>query len=233
MKTIRENIQGVINPSDLNVGIKGFKETKRGNVVIKCASKHEVERLKKAAEEGLKEEYTVETVKMKHPRVKITGYTGERTAEQLERSIRGQNDWISSEDEFRITYVNKIRQKKTSTIFMECNSRLYFKMMNFKRIFIDWERCPVYEELNVMRCYNCHGYNHKSSSCNKKKACSKCSREHDAADCRSREVACINCTLANGRFGTQYDIKHVATDPQCPSTRYHVEIARSRVDYGS
>lgn len=229
----KNDVHRGINPTELNIGIKHFKTTKGGSVVIKCTNKQESERLKQAAEGSLRDGYTVETLKMKLPRVKIASYTGDKSIDEIEESILKQNSWITSSDTFKVTYIKKIKNKNTSTVFVECAAGLYAKMMALKKVYIDWERCPVYEDLSVTRCFNCQGYNHKSASCDRRKVCGRCAGEHDGATCQSPHLKCVNCATANDRFGMQYAIDHSSSDPQCPSTNYHTEIIRSRTDYGS
>lgn len=229
----KKDIQSGVNPSQLKVGIKNFKTTKNGSVLIKCATKDDVELVRRAAKNELGDNYTVETSKLKLPRVKFVNYTGKKTSKEIERCIREQNDWIASEDTLKIEYVNKIERKNCSTIFAECSPELYFKMMKFKRVCIEWERCPVYEDLNVTRCFKCQGYYHKSSSCARKKVCSNCAEEHEDVPCQAREKKCINCTLANNKFKMNYATDHAAADPDCPSTKYHVQRLKTRIDYGS
>lgn len=105
--------------------------------------------------------------------------------------------------------------------------------MKVNKICIDWERLSVYEDLNVIRCYSCQGFHHKAGSCNGEKVCGNCAAEHDTVTCQSRMKACGNCILANNRYNTHYDMNHAAMDKSCPSASYHLEILRSRIDYGS
>lgn len=229
----KKDLQQRVDPVKLKVGIKNLKGTKNGNAVVKCTSKQEIELLKKEAENRLKDRYVVEAPKLKLPRAKIVGYTGSKSADELKESLIQQNSWIQqSKDEFRVAYVGRKNSKRQSTVFVECSPALFSRMMKVNKVCIDWERLPVYEDLNITRCYNCQGYRHKGSSCSNKKVCGNCAGEHDTLVCQSRTRACGNCIAANGRYNTQYDTGHAAVDKNCPSTRYHLEILKSRIDYG-
>lgn len=229
----RKDIQGGIDPTQLKVGIKNLKNTKNGSVLIKCANKGDIELVRQAAKDGLGESYSVETSKLKLPRVKIVSYTGKKTVKEIEKCLREQNDWITVEDTLNIQHVRKIERKNCSTIFADCSPELYFKMMQFKKVCIEWERCPVYEDLNVTRCFKCQGYYHKSNACDRKKVCGKCAGEHEEGVCQSQERKCFNCMMANNRFKMNYPTDHAATDHNCPSTKYHIDRLKSRIDYGS
>lgn len=230
-KKTREEIERSIDPTQLKVGIRSVRTTKQGTMIVKCATKHEIDVLKEAAENSLKDIYEIETPRMRSPRIKIVGFTGEQTAEEIERCIRRQNDWIADHDKLEVTFLKKIKKKNETVIFAECSPGLFNKMMRAKRLFIDWTRYPVYEDLTVTRCFNCQGFYHKSSGCNKKKTCSSCAGEHDSHDCESDLKKCRNCLTANSLYKTKYDVKHSADDLSCPSYKYHLEILRSRVNY--
>ncbi|CAH1977166.1 unnamed protein product [Acanthoscelides obtectus] len=79
----KEEVQRLINPCEINVGIRNTKETKKGNIVLKCDTEQELERLKKSAERKLK------------------GYVGNKEIEELEESIRKQNTWMQSNGHFK------------------------------------------------------------------------------------------------------------------------------------
>lgn len=230
----KEDLQQKVSPVQLKVGIKSLKGTKHGGAVVKCTGKQEMELIRNEAEKQLRDQYVIETPKLKLPRAKIIGYTGNKSAEALVESIIQQNNWIQPDsDKLRVTYVRENRKKRQSTIFVECSPTLFAKMMKQNKVCIDWERLPVYEDLSVVRCYICQGFHHKAGSCSSERVCGVCAAAHDTVTCQSRTKACGNCIAANNRYNTRYDTNHAAVDKICPSANYHLEILRSRIDYGS
>lgn len=233
VKETKKDIQQYINPTDLKIGIKNLTSTKKGTIIVKCTNKEDMEKLKTAAENSLRDKYIVEAPKLKAPRIKITGYTGMKSEEEIEKYIRNQNSWVDTEDNIKITYVRKDNRKSQSTIFAECSAGLYYKMMKYGRVCIGWERCPVYEDLNITRCFNCQGYYHKSAKCNQKTICGNCGNEHETSSCQTQEKKCNNCATANTKYNKQYNVGHAVMDPDCPSTRYHIEVMRSKINYST
>ncbi|CAG9769972.1 unnamed protein product [Ceutorhynchus assimilis] len=227
----KNELQTKINPVQLKVGIKNLKEANHGNVIVKCTTKQDIELFKNEAEKQLKGQYVIETPKLRMPRIKIVGYTGNKSAEEIEESIMVQNNWIKQNDKLKITYVKKNNSKNQSTVFGECSPELFSKMIDASKICIDWERFSVYEDLNITRCYNCQGYRHKGSTCNATQVCGNCSGEHDIKECSRQEKACGNCISANNQYNTKYDTNHAAFDASCPTTNYYLKIMRSRIDY--
>lgn len=232
MKKARQEICRSMDPTKLKVGVKSVKTTKQGNVVIKCATKREIDVLKEAAKTTLGGSYEVEVPKMKLPKIKIAGYTGTKKADELGDCIRNQNSWIDTDDKLEITYLREKKGKNETTILAECSPGLFNKMMKNKRVYIDWERCAVYENLSITRCFKCQGFYHKSSACTRGKICGNCAGEHETADCRSQARKCQNCSSSNLAYKTNYDINHAVNDAICPSYKYHIEVLRSRIDYG-
>lgn len=228
----RRDIESGVDPAKLKVGIKNLRNTKNGNVVIRCSTREDVELLKEATEQSLKGDYTVEETKLRSPRVKVVNYNAGKNKDEIEESLRKQNSWITLEDQLHVTYIGKNRNRDTSTVFIEVSPGLFSKMISFKKVYIGWERYPVFEDLDIMRCFKCQGFYHKGGSCDKKQKCGKCAGEHDTRECRSQIKKCVNCVSANERFRTQYAIEHTTSDPGCPSVKYHTEILKSRINYG-
>lgn len=165
------------------------------------------------------------------PKIKITGYTGDMDMKEIEECIKKQNQIITSEDEFKITYIKKSKNKN-STIFAECTPRLFHRIMNVKKLFLDWERLPVYEDIKVPRCYKCQDYYHKNTNCQNKTVCEFCAEEHNVSECPRQNKKCKNCMIANTKYNQKHELNHEASDPNCPSYKYLLNILKTKLDYG-
>lgn len=229
----RKEVQSKINPSKLKVGINNLRATKRGELIVKCRTQEELEVLKNVTEKSLAGDYTVDIPKLKSPKIKVVGYKGGGDKTEIEDNIRNQNEWIRPGDDFEITYIKEIRSKNCSTIFITCSPGMYTMALRAGRLCIGWERCQVYEDLGLLRCFKCQGYYHKSSVCNGSIACGKCAGDHDTSSCKSLSRKCVNCSAANGNYGTNYSTDHAASDAKCPSSVYHMKILRSKINYAT
>lgn len=147
----KNDLRNQIQPSQLKIGIKNMRETKQGGMVIKCSEKEDIKLLKRAAEDCLGKDYNIELPKLNLPKIKIVGYSGDKSLEELEDIIKQQNKWIEHEDKLKINYIRKNKGKHTSTIYSECSPELYWKMMDHKKLFIGWESCTIYENLTVTK----------------------------------------------------------------------------------
>ena len=103
-----------------------------------------------------------------------------------------------------------------------------------KKVKLNWNVCPVYNNLNLRQCLKCHDYGHSSKKCNSIK-CANCSKDHATASCiEQKNVCCINCPNANDKFKTKRDTKHKATDiDNCETYNSRKKYLISRTDYPS
>lgn len=228
----KRDLQRSIKPSELKVGIKSTRTIKNGGMILKCHDKHDIEKLKNEAEDKL-QGYEVRLTQMRRPRIKIIGYEGKLDAESLEQCIREQNSIFSDQDYFKVTYIKTNKRDNTRIIYSEVSPQLFHKVMSIKKLFIHWERCPVYEDLSIQRCFNCQQHYHKNSKCTSAKVvCERCAEEHTLEECPKIKKECINCKTANDKYGLKYDVAHTASDPACPSYAYLIQVLRSKIDYG-
>lgn len=232
LRTIRQ----MLNPAELNIGIKKVRSTKSGDILIKCPTKIEGEKLKDAAANQLADNYIVETMTKRLPRLKVVGVDKNNIScdlEEIEQSLRKQNKWIGDDGGLKVTYVKTFGGKNShATVYLECSANLYHEAMNRKKMYLGWQRCPVYEELSIQRCFACQGYFHKNSNCGNPLACVTCGGPHDVSECPEAEKKCRNCVLANNKYRTKYDTHHAADDNNCPTYQYHISCLRSKIDYG-
>lgn len=89
--TTKQDVKTCINPSKLQISVEKIQSTKNGNIIIKCNDIIDTQKLKKYAEETLKDNYEIEETQLKNPQVKIVGYNQEMTISEIEQSIKNQN----------------------------------------------------------------------------------------------------------------------------------------------
>lgn len=227
----KSDIKQNIKLESLKIGIKGTRSTKNGSVIIKCENKKDIDVLKSNAEDILTD-YDVQLTKMKLPRFKITNYEGNLDLQSIESSLRDQNDFIVDDDKLKITFVRKIKHKNSSIIFGECTPSLFHKFMCVKKVFIGWERCPIYEDLSIMRCFKCQELYHKNSECQNEVVCEFCAEQHEVKDCPKIKKQCKNCVKTNNKYKVNYNTDHTSADHLCPSFQYQVSVLKSKIDYG-
>lgn len=227
------DVKNSIKLTELKIAINNTRNTKNGGILINCTNKNDIEMLRKEAENKLKE-YDVQITKLKLPRFKIIGYEGELDEQQISRAIRKQNNLVEDEDIFRVTYIKKAKRPNTkAVVFGECSASLFRKLMCTNRIHIEWQRYPIYEDLSIVRCFKCQQHYHKTDACPNAQSCEHCSEEHHIKECPNQQKKCVNCLQTNKKFKSNYDVNHKASDTDCPSYQYLLNIVRSKIDYDS
>lgn len=128
--------------------------------------------------------------------------------------------------------VHTYMRGERTTVILETTPDAYQQIMEKSKLYIGWQKCPVYEDLNVGICYKCCGYNHNSKRCSKKEICAKCTGEHRTSDCIASEYKCINCLSSNKYHNTDGSVNHMANDPKlCSSLRYALERRKKLTNY--
>lgn len=166
---------------------------------------------------------------MRKPRIVITNFTqGDMTEDDIQVCIANQNQF--KDEEVKVKYVSKSRAGQRK-IYCECSAAAFSSLMSRKKVYIGWERYPVYEDLSVLRCYKCQAYNHKMDSCNGETVCPKCNGNHREKDCASDKYCCCNCIISNRKYGCNRNTDHAANDSKCPTLEYYRSIVKSKIDY--
>lgn len=214
-----------INPADIKVGIQNIRTSNSGTVIIKCPTKKDIDTLCEAMNEKLQDKYDISITKMRKPRIKIPNFNQNMSKEEIEKSIYEQN---KIRDGIQVTYVG-VNKKGTKTIYCECESSSFEAVMSLKKIYIGWERYAVYEDLTVIRCFNCQEFHHKKEHCKNSTVCSVCSGDHEK--CNGSVRSCKNCIQANNKYKVGHNVSHSPSDPDCPSLKYYVELLRNKTEY--
>lgn len=227
----KETIVKKLKPADMEVGITHIRDIKDGGILLKCKSKQEIEKVRKEAERVMGKQYQVKIPQQKNPRLKIVDIEEEFTPDKLIEYMKKQNDILRSEN----LEINVIVFKKMLTRFMaiiECDPIIHGKILNEGRLSIGWATsCRVFNYVPVFRCYGCGGFNHKIDQCPKGEICLKCgSNEHLRSDCKSEIAICLNCSEANVKLNTNYDINHSTFNvTNCSVYRQRVVVEMQKI----
>lgn len=230
----KKEIQQKISPKTLNISINSVKTTANGTLTVKCNSEEDAKKfIDETHNQGLNNKYNIRLAQMKKPKVKIiTSSNTEMPLEEIEASLRKQNKIIKDEDHLEVTFKKTLPNGKT-TIFAECSGKLFQQLMINKKVFLSWERCPVYEDLTVRRCRKCYAYDHKEAFCKNKLTCTYCGEEHKVSDCTKQNKKCNNCVSAVNKYKLDYNVEHEAYWRDCPSFKFYQQRLKNSIDYHS
>lgn len=235
LKTKKE-IELKIKPSKISVGINLIKNGRDGSILIKCSTERATQKMKEEATKLLGSNYTINETKLRKPSVKIINLRDDITEEEILESIANQNEefGFSTEDEMDVKIIKKNRNGNSVSAVINCNGSTYNKFMAARKINIGFEKCPVFENIYLVRCFKCFGFNHKIGECKQvETTCSKCSENHSYKDCHSRIKKCINCIHYNEKYKTKFDVNHEVFSYDCDVYKKNIDILRERTNYKS
>lgn len=213
----------------LEIPVENMRSTGKGTVVLEGNSKQNLELIQKYATEKLGETYEVRLSQLKNPKILISGMTERFSNDVIISNLKRQNPELHESD---MKVVSTFGKRALNAV-VEIDGDGFNRIMssNYKKLRIGWSRCPVKEYVDLLKCYKCQGFSHKSKDCTKKKACKKCAGEHDISDCKSKVIRCANCIDANDKLNLNLETNHIAGSQRCKVTERHMNIRRKRVQY--
>ncbi|KAG5883488.1 hypothetical protein JTB14_013132 [Gonioctena quinquepunctata] len=81
--------------------------------------------------------------------------------EEIDKVLHDQNN---INGDIKINYIKK-NKKVDKIIHCECSSASFKNLIGRGKVYIGWERYPVYEDLEVLRCYKCQEFHHSQQEC--------------------------------------------------------------------
>lgn len=228
----KKEVRKSIDPTNLD--ISGVRSVSKGGIVIECKNTESVNKLKEKAESKLGDEYEIKIPKKKLPRVKLVGISEKISLETIEEKIKSQNSFLNSENaHVKIVHIKANKDRRSYTAFAEVNAYAYRVMLDEQKVNIGWDRCKIYDAVEITRCFTCSGFNHKASQCKSQKACPKCAGPHHLSECKAgdEDQRCINCMHAVNKLKIKLDVNHAAWSSECAVFKRKLELERSKIDF--
>lgn len=226
----KTEVRNKINPSQM--GIKSVRNGVNGAIVVECGTKTEAEGLLNKLKDELGENYETKIEQPKKPRIKIMGVSDEYDSDDLIDFLKRQND-IEDVQFLRVLKTIKHRRAVCTefTLICETDPSTFEQIMRKGKLYIDLDRCRVTESVDILRCFKCCGYGHKSLLCRNKVYCARCTGDHDIKECSSEQVKCVNCTFYNNERKTRLDVNHTAWSFDCPVYLKKLQISKQYISY--
>lgn len=224
----KDDLSKNVKPNQLSIGVKWMKSTNSGSLIIKCDNRQDTDKLQQEIKTKMEANYEVELSKMRLPRIKVVNFQQDTDNQDIENCIKKQNNL--EDGSITVKYIRKVKSG-SATIYLECSPKSFNIIMKQKKIYVGWQRCNVYEDLEVPRCYNCQGFFHKKMNCTNKPVCPNCGEEHTETDCTSEVKCCHNCHTSNDKYKTKHDMHHSTTDLNCPTLIYHINNLKDKTLY--
>lgn len=230
----KQDLQNSVNPSKIQVGIENIRNGRNGGIIIKCNSRTSNNKMISEIQKSLGNKYTVKETQLRKPTVTIANIDKDVREEEIIEAILNQNECLKeNDDELELKLLKNTKKGDYKMAIIECKGSTFKKLITANKINIKYNRCPVYENISVLRCLKCNGFNHKMRDCKKETVCTNCAENHSAENCVNRVKKCISCENSNLRFKTDYDINHSCLDSECPVFKKQLSNVRDRTDYSN
>lgn len=229
-KTIRTSI----NLLKINTGVTKIKHVQNGGVFVGARNSSDLLKLRQETEKVMGNGYDVYIPKFRRPKVVIRGVQKEYNYDDFRNELIGTNPGFDDDDALKVVHHKQIKLNNVTKwmYFIEVSGRTFDKIVD-RYLNLDFNSYLVREYVDVLRCYKCQKYGHKSALCKSQQSCGKCGGLHDFKNCQADFVECVNCKEHNERNSIKVAVSHV-----CGSSECHIQIAamkkqKERIDYNS
>lgn len=245
----KSDIESKLDPEALNVQVITVKKMKEGKVKVVCCNKEGIEKLKNEIHSTLESDYVADTEKLEKPKIKITGINRKYENEELEQKLIDLNFAYDKSKFLKVSYIQPIQRQKNNennntanrnnhssisyNAYIELDPEYFHRIMSTGKIYVGWQRCAAYEDLNMSRCFKCTGYGHGGKKCNSDYVCLYCAGAHDSKTCKNKhQKKCGNCLAANTKYNMNRSVNHIASDTKCCETyKSRMHYLKSKIDY--
>lgn len=207
-----------------------MKNLQGGGLLLTCQTTDDSERLQQLIEKNTEGKFNVYKPKSKRPTIKVINIRNNYDKEVLKEVIMAQNSYLHA-SQIEIKYIKEIKHKHTWTAYIGTDGKAFRDIMDNGRLYIGWDSCKVFEEINVLRCFNCCGFYHKSKDCRLPVTCVKCGKGHNKKDCSETLTCCINCRRQSEKDNLNRDTNHEASSINCSIYKTKLERVVNQIDY--
>lgn len=226
----KEEVVKMVRPGKLGIGIAAMRGTMKGGLAVSFEGDLQrnvfVEEVKKKMQD-----YEIKKVEGKNPRIKIVDISEDTVEQEIIDCIKNQNSGL--EDIKILKFIKMWKNNKTlrSSVIIEVDGNSFKKIIDKGKINIGWNVCRVFEEISVLRCYKCCGYNHIAKDCKSEEVCVRCGSNNHKSDVCDKKMSCINCVKTNSRFNLKLEVDHSAIDQCCSVYKRYTQINRNKINY--
>lgn len=217
--------------------VSGIKQTRSGNLLVQCDNNEACKEVINSLKPHLNDCDIEQSSDKFWPRFVIINaeYKGDI---DFIGNLQEENSYISIDSDVKVVKVMKNEKSGRSKVIIECDPTTGEKIRQKREITVDWEICPIYEHVAIIRCYQCCNFGHIAANCKKEKICSKCGEGHDANDCKVDTFNCMNCErynahLRDDELHLSLNIRHSVFSTSCPLYRQKAKKKLARMSYSS
>lgn len=213
----RDELKKKVNPKNLNVS--RVYEGKDGAVMVVLKDKESSVQLEANVKKAMGDKFDVGVRESIKPTIKIVGMNEEYQEDELKETMVSQNDVLQGVKHFKLRKLltNPKRQYAQYSAIVELDAATFFKVIKLEKLNVGWDRCRVFDGVDVLRCFKCCGFNHKGADCKaEREICPICSGEHPLKECKATEEKCVSCEKYRVERKLDIPVDHAAWSTDCP-----------------
>lgn len=205
--------------------------TRRGVVVLNCSSEEQQKHLEAALASGEGEVRIAREKADRNLPLTVMGLERRWRAEEVIAEVYRENEsaragMTMAEFTGAMRFLSRRRRGwggDMVDIVFTVEPTLHQRLLELGRISVGrvWRKMEV--KYDVVRCFRCSRFGHRSSVCNEKQCCANCGGEHALVECREQKPDCPNCRRSGAK-----ERAHKASSPECPQYRRAVEQKKAR-----
>lgn len=240
-------IKEKVDIKNMAMGITKLKKGSKGTVIMGCETGEEMKTLKATVQDKLGENFKVTESPQMKPKIKIINVSEEEMRlddDDLITTIKKQNRIDAINDGFQMRIVKKIvkekrndnnqlrrREKEEGSIIIEVDEETHELMLKKEKLNVGWRKCPIFNHINVKRCFKCWGYYHIAKNCTRDETCHKCAGNHKAIECTATKKKCVNCMFKIRTYNLKISDEHDALSPECPTFKRAIQEEKRRAGW--
>lgn len=227
-KAVRDSIDLV----KINAGVTKIRHVQNGGVYLGARTGNELQKLKDEATNAMGHNFEIYIPKLRLPKVVIRGVGREYANDEFVNELMQTNPGFDENDHVKVVYHRQVKQHNGTKwmYFLEVSGRTYSKIVD-RHVNIDFQSQVVREYVDVLRCYKCQQYGHKSTNCNAEEICGKCSGNHKFSCCNEANLQCMNCKAYNTQYQTNLSVDHVCGSRSCHQQIEMMKKQKERINY--
>ena len=234
-------IKEKVDIKSMAMGITKLRKGSKGTVIMGCETGEEVKKLKETVQAKLGENYKVMESPQSKPKIKIINIGLEEINlddNELINTIKMQNKMDTVNIRIVKRMVKEKRNKQAErkgneegSIIIEADEETHDLILKKAKLNVGWKKCPVFNHINVKRCFKCWGYYHIAKNCTRKETCFKCAGSHNSRDCTVTKKKCVNCMFKNQTYNLKISDDHDALSPECPTFKRALQEEKKRAGW--